>query len=799
MVHGTAKLSQGEEAQFTTPDELPVVYDESQSLATRLNLVAPYKPKLDVVVVGKAYAPPRVETDRLVVRLRIGDFTKAVSVTGDRLWMRDAGRWGSSPPRPFGQMALSPERAIRSAENPAGLDPAAIPIEGRLAMANLEPVAGSFSAITGAVHPQANSRRNLLDAPGVYWVTALESGRSPGTLPDGFNFQFFNIAPQDQQLEKISPGDAVVLENMHPTYPVFTSRLPTLMPRVVGVDGTTGNTFEVPMRCDTLWLDGDRETAWIVYRGTASLSRPDQPLSLRVETERYRRPEPSPMSTATMLTTQQGAVRGPLPFTGTSHLPPGYAGAAAGYGQYAQAEQNKSALSAESTGDLPGSYPPPPPTAGVPGQVGPGGDVQTKRITEEIELEPAVKKAPTTTSGLPFAGDTGTLRALVSSETMSLEIPDVKTPGFAIPRAPTGQFYRPAETSLADPRVLVQRASPGPVPEIGPTLQPILPAPAANARLDGMRDETPDATADEDTPATDADDDIKTIAPPPPAPPVVAEPAVAISPQRPTRITVPPPAVPPPVVPPPRKTIPPGTLTTPIAVAPTVPITPVRVPPKPLGLVPPPRKAGPATVNEEATSMSDEPADLHARTNETSAFVDEPTPPASAPQQAEPPPAPAPPREPTPPPRDPTPTPPPPAPTMADAAWIRAKLSVKDAVKADIFGQHGFDEASWLSFEREQLQAIDAASQNGDPSMLERYDDAYLAALDEIRGKVDELGYARIQFARESGQLAVVLEELNVQRNDLMRLERTWRRRLQQNATMRDRVEDELERLRGGA
>jgi hypothetical protein len=42
------------------------------------------------------------------------------------------------------------------------------------------------------------------------------------------------------------------------------------------------------------------------------------------------------------------------------------------------------------------------------------------------------------------------------------------------------------------------------------------------------------------------------------------------------------------------------------------------------------------------------------------------------------------------------------------------------------------------------------------------------------------------------------LEELRVQRNDLMRLERTWRRRLAANKELAERVEDELERLRGG-
>ena len=222
----------------------------------------------------------------------------------------------------------------------------------------------------------------------------------------------------------------------------------------------------------------------------------------------------------------------------------------------------------------------------------------------------------------------------------------------------------------------------------------------------------------------------------------------------------------------------------------------------PLNLVPPPKpnRAAESAPAEAKAANSPPPqtapaevALLPAQAPAFSAFADDPTPPADEPfaevqtQAAEPAPAaaPAPPAEPTP-------------PQLEDVAALRARLSFKDADKAGILASFGLEDGSWTTLEREHLKAIDEASQAGNSSLLERYDDAYLETLNQLRGVIDELGYARLQYARESGSLGTTLEELRVQRNDLMRLERTWRRRLAANKELAERVEDELERLRGG-
>ena len=320
-----ARLSHGREAVWADPTGIEPLYDEAQALVARSNLIAPYKPRVDVVVVGHAYSPPGADLDRLLARVRLGDFSKAISVPGDRLWVRDGARWGSSAPRPFSRMLLVPERALRSAENPVGLDPAAIPVEGRLALPNLEPAAGTYSAILGPIPAPAPSRRNMLNPASAQWLTALELGQRPGPVPEGFNFAFFNVAPLDQQLGDVPAGTALVLENLHPREPIFTSRLPPLGPTFTAVDGTSGRSLDPPARCATAWIDGDREIVMMVYRATCELDRPDARIHLRADLEVPAPPRPlAPSPTASMLVTQQGSVNTPpsaLPFAGRSAHP----------------------------------------------------------------------------------------------------------------------------------------------------------------------------------------------------------------------------------------------------------------------------------------------------------------------------------------------------------------------------------------------------------------------------------------------------------------------------------------------
>jgi hypothetical protein len=133
---------------------------------------------------------------------------------------------------------------------------------------------------------------------------------------------------------------------------------------------------------------------------------------------------------------------------------------------------------------------------------------------------------------------------------------------------------------------------------------------------------------------------------------------------------------------------------------------------------------------------------------------------------------------------------------LEECAAVRAELSLKGAAKAEVLERHRLEEATWSRIERAHLKAIDARAQENDLSLLDRYDDAYVAAQEVHRPPVDEQGYARLQVAKESGRLANVLEELGASRAELMRLDRVWRRKLQADRALAERIEDEIERMR---
>ena len=738
IAHGMVKLMPSQEAHWIQGEEYPLGYDEAQSITARLNLLSPFKPRADLVVVGTAYAPPDGETERLVARVRVGDFSKALTVTGDRLWLRDGGRWGSSPPRPFRHMLLVPERAIRSAENPVGLDPASIPVEGRLSLPNFEPASGSFSAVLGPVPPTAPSRRGMLTPQGVAWVTTLEMGRAPGPLPPEMNFAFFNLAPMDQQIPDIAPGAAIVLESLHPVHSIFTSRLPPTVPRVTGVDPGSGRPLEPALRCDTLWIDAERELAWVVYRGTVDLLRPDLPVALSCTLERPQRAaEPSPMSTQTMLTTQSPTTAGGpgLPFPSATPKAPTF-------GTYSTAEHggyygSAQARPAETQPGYPqvdrGSYPPPPP---VPAR---------RSITAEIVLEP---KPP----GLPFgehptgewdASDLEATHGGGGRNGQAFTDESTPTPAHsptAPPPPPSAFAGLPfAHTAVGLPAVpdalagavpvvpeppararLMPKGSPGPIPDIGPTRAP---------DLTGLI-EPPSATLA--PPAEDRE----AAGTPFVAPPTIALPTLSREPER--------------------------TPTEQIVAAHVA--APYRAP-QASGSYPPP---------PEPTGQPWSPGALAPPPFGLPSAQPDPTPEAPAVE------------------RD--------SLTLEECARVRAALSVRGADKGPILASFRVSEATWARVEREALQAIDEGTQSGDNRPLERYDDAFVAAQDELRGRpVDGPAYARIQVARELKQLAEVLEQLGVGRNDLLRLDRVWRRRLASDKALAEQVEDEMERLRHGA
>jgi hypothetical protein len=241
--------------------------------------VVPSKRKIDVLVVGHAKAPAGVPVDSLIARFALGDvLDKSIRVSGDRLW-QDDGRGALAPSRPslFVAMPLRFERGPLSAENPVGIDASGPAIANAPAVPNLEPLDPETSAAFGPVASTWRERRTKVDDAGLFWAygVASDSPARTGPPPPSFDFSFFNAAPLDQQLELVRPGTKIVLENMSAAHPLLESAVPSVRPQVFRIAPGSGRVEEITLRCDTLWIDADRELLVLTFRGVADAGAGD--------------------------------------------------------------------------------------------------------------------------------------------------------------------------------------------------------------------------------------------------------------------------------------------------------------------------------------------------------------------------------------------------------------------------------------------------------------------------------------------------------------------------------------------
>jgi hypothetical protein len=233
--------------------------------------LVPFKPRADVVLVGQAFAPGKVPARSLLVRIAVSGVDKTVEVCGDRGWTPEAGvREGV----PFTSMQLRYERAANGAENPVG-----VRIDAGAAgpLPNLQAPGSSQGRRVDAIAPVGfgpiaarwPARRAKLGR----WAASFPPRRwEDQLLPEDLDASFFNVAPPDQQPERITAGDRLVLENLSPQHPRLVSEVPHARPRAF-VDRGNG-LEEVALVCDTLWIDTDRAVCTLTWRGQIGLHGP---------------------------------------------------------------------------------------------------------------------------------------------------------------------------------------------------------------------------------------------------------------------------------------------------------------------------------------------------------------------------------------------------------------------------------------------------------------------------------------------------------------------------------------------
>lgn len=101
-----------EDRPFRLIDEYWDDGDPEWSTVKHESELAPYKPATDVVVIGKAYAPRGVPTQRMAIGVEIGGTRKTLMVTGERhCHYRDGAAPTITEPEPFTEMEVRYDRA----------------------------------------------------------------------------------------------------------------------------------------------------------------------------------------------------------------------------------------------------------------------------------------------------------------------------------------------------------------------------------------------------------------------------------------------------------------------------------------------------------------------------------------------------------------------------------------------------------------------------------------------------------------------------------------------------------------
>jgi hypothetical protein len=285
------------------PDESPLARDQeplnendnhwdddpARSLYAPSDLV-PCKPRADVLLVGKAFAPRSEPARSVVARIVVGAVDKAVEVHCDRAWTTDGKLLEGSP---FSSMSLFYERSGGGPEtwNPVGIS-ARPDAHGAVRIPNLQPHGFQLKDRSSLIPPIGfgpvaahwpERARRL----GRHAAWANEDWRHQA-LPDDLDTAWFNAAPSDQQLDALHDGERILLENLHRDHARLTTSLAGVRPRAYVELG--GAQRQVRLVCDTLWIDTDRAICTLTWRGVARLQRPDEPGRIVIAVEERGRP-----------------------------------------------------------------------------------------------------------------------------------------------------------------------------------------------------------------------------------------------------------------------------------------------------------------------------------------------------------------------------------------------------------------------------------------------------------------------------------------------------------------------------
>jgi uncharacterized protein YjbI with pentapeptide repeats len=228
----------------------------------------------EFIATAQAFAPGGKPVTSLRIGVQLGARIKTLNISGDRLW---DGKYASQP-QPFTKMPVDWQHAYGGktfADNPLGIGAEAVNAapDRLMKLPNIIEPSGEalrpagFSGID-ITWPQ---RARLAGTHDAAWL----KDHFPGFPPD-IDWRFFNIAPPDQQFtESLKGNEPYAFENLHPTRPLITGKLPSIAPRLFATRKSAEGFEEVALSLTTVWFFPHMERMVLVHHGSIQVAEED--------------------------------------------------------------------------------------------------------------------------------------------------------------------------------------------------------------------------------------------------------------------------------------------------------------------------------------------------------------------------------------------------------------------------------------------------------------------------------------------------------------------------------------------
>lgn len=266
MVKATLGLEPDADMRVAAP--IPTVVDEEpfgryRTLRHAGDLV-PRRPRVDVTLSGHGYVPTHERGS-----LRLAVYRRANALIDKTLQASPA---AGEDHGALGRVPLVYELAIGGPDhpdNPVGVAPAAAAIRSSSsphAPVGFAPLSRSWPC-----------RRRRLGA-----TTTDNLDKRIPSFPGGFDWAYFQAAPDDQQLDMLAHGDWVVLEGLSRSVPLLRSKLPALAASVV-VREPGQPDRKLQLTADALHLEPDDLRATLSWRGEVAIEEVTSLARLTIE------------------------------------------------------------------------------------------------------------------------------------------------------------------------------------------------------------------------------------------------------------------------------------------------------------------------------------------------------------------------------------------------------------------------------------------------------------------------------------------------------------------------------------